>query len=106
MTEPSLPPDAALLGEITPAMLMETFEGWRVFEQRGLWWAVRPGVRAEGGPESLLRNTIARRELEDLAESLCVQAWLELMSPGELAGIWRDGSLPPLSDAALPEMAP
>jgi hypothetical protein len=106
MTEPSLPADVSVLGEITPEMLEETFPEWRVFEQRGLWWAVRPGVRADAGPESLLLRTIARRELTGLAESLCVQRWLELMSAEELAGIWRDGVLPPLSDVPLPMLVP
>lgn len=86
--------DAASLGDVTPDMLRETFGGWRVFESGGVWWAIRGGKVAEGGPESLLRVAIGDRRPAGLAEKLCLQEWLDNLGPGELAAVWRDVALP------------
>jgi hypothetical protein len=98
--------DMGVPGEVTEEMLAETFPQWRLYESRGLRWAVRDGAERLDGPGSLLKRMLASRSLDGLAEALCVQEWLELMSPEELAGVWRDGSLPPPSDVPLPMLVP
>lgn len=98
--------DRSVFGDITPEMLRGTFPRWRVYESRGLWFAVRDGAERLGGPGSLLRSTLAMRDLAGLAEALCAQEWLDLLTPEELAGVWRDGALPPPSDVPLPMLVP
>jgi hypothetical protein len=102
----SRPRDLSVLGEVTEGMLGETFPRWRLYESRGLWFAVRDGAERLDGPGSLLRSTLAMRDLAGLAEALCVQERLDRLTPAELAAVWRDGALPLPSDVPLPMLVP
>jgi hypothetical protein len=86
--------DVAALGEVTPEMLRGAFPRWRVFESAGVWWAVRGGMSVPDGPGSLLRVALGARDLAGLAERLCLQEWLDGLSPVELEAVWRDAALP------------
>lgn len=81
-------------GEITEAMLRETFPQWRIFGHLGAWWAARPGVRKDDGPESLLLRVVTAPDLTSLADRLCLQEWLDSLSPEQLAAVWRDMAAP------------
>ena len=87
-------------------MLHETFPQWRVFTSGGVWWAMRPGVLAHDGPGSLLRLALGAPDLPGLAEKLCAQQWLDMLSPEELEAAWRDMALPPPSDVPMPMLVP
>ena len=88
-------PQSAVLagesGEVTAAMLRETFDHWRVFEKDGRWWAMRAGAVAGEGPRSLIRPVVCAMTLRGLAEQLSLQEWLRRMSAAELEAVWRDG---------------
>lgn len=94
------------LGKITAPMLMETFPRWRVFESGGIWWALRSGSQATGGPESLLRLVIGAPDLIGLADKLCLQEHLDALATDELAAVWRDAALPAVPPAAEGEGGP
>lgn len=95
MTGDGWPPlDMGILGEITAGMLVETFPEWRVLESRGAWWAVRGGKQEKNGPRSLLALVIDAPDPTALAEKLCLQEWLDGLSPDELEAVWRDVALP------------
>lgn len=95
-------PGMADPGEITPLMLHETFPGWRIFKSAGVWWAARPGVLVLDGPRSLLRLSLGAPDLAGLAEKLCTQARLDMLSPGELEAAWLGRALPAPPDVPLP----
>jgi hypothetical protein len=83
--------DVASLGEITPAMLRETFPQWLIREGAdGNLVAVRDGPVVLHGPKSLLRRTVSAADPTALAEQLCVQEWLDGLDAGSLAAAWRD----------------
>jgi hypothetical protein len=88
-------PQAAVLaggfGEITAAMLRETFDHWRIFEKDGRWWAMRAGAVAGEGPRSLIRPVVCAMTLTGLAEQLSLQEWLRRMPAAELEAVWHDG---------------
>lgn len=83
------PRDIASLGEITPAGLRTVFTGWRIFGADGAWWAIRGGRHSRVGPESMLLCALAASDLTGLAERLCIQEWLDGLSPDELAALYR-----------------
>jgi hypothetical protein len=82
---------AGEFGDITAAMLRETFDHWRIFEKDGRWWAMRAGAVAAEGPHSLIRPVVCGMTLGGLAEQLSLQEWLRRMSAAELEAVWRDG---------------
>jgi hypothetical protein len=85
---------AAGPGEITAGMLRATFPQWHIARNGGTWWAVRGGLARLDGPESLLLRVITARDLGGLAERLCLQDYLDRLSPEELAAVYRDMRLP------------
>lgn len=85
---------AAGLELITVGMLRATFPEWRIFGDSGSWWAVRGGLVRLEGPQSLLRRVITACDLTALAERLCLQEYLDRLSPEELAAVYRDMALP------------
>jgi hypothetical protein len=86
--------DVASLGDVTPEALRKTFPDWRIFNSGGVWWAARRGVQEWIGPESLLLRVICAADLTALAEKLCLQEWLDALSPDKLAAVYRDMTLP------------
>jgi hypothetical protein len=87
---------AASFGTLTPEGLRETFPQWRIFQlSSGVsWWATREGVQKWDGPESLLQRVIIAPDLTALAERLCLQEYLDGLSPEELAAVYRGVALP------------
>jgi hypothetical protein len=81
--------DVAILGTLTVGMLRETFPEWRVFEQGGVWWAIRGGIQVWDGPRSLLLRSHTASDLTVLAERLCVQEWLDGLDAEALAAVYR-----------------
>ena len=86
--------DLADLGEITPDILRKTFPSWRIFCHLGVWWAIRGGHEALYGPQSLRRCVLTAPQLIALAEKLCLQEWLDSLSPDELAAVYGDTTDP------------
>jgi hypothetical protein len=81
----------AALGEVTPAMLRETFPQWRfAWLPDGSAAAVRGGPVVPDGPESLLLRTVSAADPTALAERLCLQEWLDGLDAASLAAVWRD----------------
>ena len=86
--------DVFSLGAITPESLRATFAQWRIFEERGSWWAMRGGPEWPVGPRTLLLRVIRARDLSVLAERLCLQEYLDRLDPQELAAVYRNMTLP------------
>jgi hypothetical protein len=84
----------ASTGEITVEMISRTFRQWRVFEQRGTWWATRGGLQVWDGPRSLLLRVITAPDLTALADRLCLQEWLDSLGDDELEAVYRGDVLP------------
>lgn len=74
---------------LTVDMLRETFPEWRVFEQGGVWWAIRGGIQVWDGPRSLLLRSFTAPNLTTLAEKLCIQEWLDGLDDEALAAVHR-----------------
>jgi hypothetical protein len=81
--------DVASLGEITAEMLREVFPQWWIFPGDGAWWAVRGGIQAKTGPESLLMRALTATDLALLADKLCLQEWLDGLDSAELEAVYR-----------------
>jgi hypothetical protein len=81
--------DVASLGEITLEGVRRVFPLWRIFPAEGAFWAVRGGWQPWSGPESLLLRALTSTDLTDLAEKLCMQEWLDSLTPEGLAAVWR-----------------
>lgn len=81
--------DAASSSEITAEELRETFPQWRIFQSGEIWWATRGGRQHWDGPESLLLRAIRASDLPGLAESLCMQHWLEGLDEQALAAVYK-----------------
>jgi hypothetical protein len=81
--------NVASLGEITVGELREVFPQWQIFSNRGAWWAIRGGVQAWSGPETLLRRVLNASDLTVLAERLCMQEWLDGLDDEALAAVYR-----------------
>ncbi|HEY0932448.1 MAG TPA: hypothetical protein VGD91_01790 [Trebonia sp.] len=84
---------AALPGEITLEMLRETFDHWTIGTANDRLWAFRTGDFAAGGARSLIRACVMADTATRLAEQLCIQAWLQSLSAGELEAVWREGTM-------------
>ena len=80
-----------LVARITVGMLRETFDEWTIGEVDGCLWAFRAGTFTAEGPRSLLRACVTAGTVPGLADQLCLQAWLELLSTAELETVWRHG---------------
>ena len=89
-------------GTITPAMLADTFPGWRVSESGGTCLAHQGGPRDQDGPGPL-PSVLTAPDLTALAEKLCLQERIDRtgrLSAAELAAVWRGGAgLPALTGA-------
>jgi hypothetical protein len=81
--------DVAILRTLTVGMLRETFPEWRVFEQGGIWWAIRGGIQVWDGPRSLLLRSLTAPSLTTLAEKLCTQEWLDGLDDEALTAVYR-----------------
>ena len=46
----SEPPAMTAPGQITAAMIRQTFPHWRIFCEDGTWWATRGGLEEQAGP--------------------------------------------------------
>lgn len=77
-----------------------TFPGWRIGGERGTWYAFRGGLEMLEGPRSLLRRYLCANTLQDLAEQLGLQEYLDGLSDQALADVWQQASLPKPSEAA------
>lgn len=90
-------------GTITPAMLTDTFPGWRVSESGGTYRARWGGPRERNGPGPP-RRVLEAPDPTALAEKLCLQERINRtgeLTAAELAAVWRDGvALPALTGAA------
>lgn len=67
------------------------FPEWRIFQVPDAWWAARGGLQQWSGPASLLARVLSAGTLNALAEKLSLQAYLDQLSPDELAAAYRDG---------------
>ena len=81
--------DVASLGEITLESVRRVFPGWTIFPAEGAFWAVRGGWQAWSGPDSLLLRAMTARDLTALAERLCMQEWLDGLTPEGLTAVWE-----------------
>ena len=73
---------------------------WRLGGTPGNWFAVRGGLEAASGPQSLLRHCLSASTLEALAEKLCLPEHLDGLSGQELAGVWQRVKLPHSTEQA------
>ncbi len=78
----------------------EAFPEWRIFETRGVWWAIRGGLQEWNGPASLLARVLSAGALDGLAEKLSLQEYLDHLTPAELAKVYLEGLTVPI--ASLP----
>jgi hypothetical protein len=90
-------------GTITPAMLADTFPGWRVSEAGGTCRARRGGgPREQDGPRPS-RRVLTAPDFTALAVKLCLQERIARtggLTAAELAAVWRDEVvLPGLTEA-------
>ena len=94
----SRPLPGASPGEVPSQLGLEavraTFPDWRLYRISGSWHAFRGGVVMLDGPSSLLRRHLRADTLLDLAERLCLQAYLDDLSDQELAEVWQRMRLP------------
>lgn len=67
------------------------FPEWRIFQAHGVWWAIRGGLQEWTGPASLLARVLCAETLNALTEKLSLQEYLDHLTPGELAKVYRDG---------------
>jgi len=67
-----------------------TFPEWRIFQAHRVWWAARGGLQEWTGPASLLARVLCAETLKALAEKLSLQEYLDHLTPGELAKVYRD----------------
>ena len=81
--------EVASVGQITVEMITRTFRQWRVFEQDGMWWAIRGGLQVWDGPRSLLLRVITAPDLAALADRLCAQEWLDGLNDETLEAVYR-----------------
>lgn len=79
-----------------------TFPGWRIGGERGTWYAFRGGIEMLEGPRSLLRRYLHANTLQDLAEQLGLQEYLDGLSDQALTDVWRRARLPEPSGQAAP----
>jgi len=95
--DPAVPARAigAAVGQITTAMIRQTFPHWRIFWQDGTWWAIRGGLEEQDGPRSLIRRVHASADLSVLADKLCAQDWLDNLDDDALAAVYRGNPTEP-----------
>jgi len=96
-TEPSTaeqPMAVAVLAEITLEELREVFPQWHVFGRSGVCWAMRGGLVAWDGPQSLIQHVHTASHPIALAEKLCLQEYLDRLDSQELEAVWRHMALP------------
>lgn len=89
--------DSALPGTVARLnldMLRAVFPAWRIGSSPGYWFAARGGIDAPDGPRSLLRPYLSAGTLLELAELLCLQAFLDGLSDHELERVWQRFELP------------
>ncbi len=72
-----------------------TFPQWRIFQAHGVWWATRGGLQEWIGPASLLARVLCAETLNALADKLSLQEYLDHLTPGELAKVYREGMMVP-----------
>ena len=83
-----------VLAGITLGELRAVFPQWRVFGRSGVCWAVRGGLVAWDGPQSLIQHVHTASDPIALAEKLCLQEYLDRLDSHELEAVWRDMALP------------
>lgn len=86
--------------ELELSSVRATFPGWRIGGERGTWYAFRGGIETLEGPRSLLRRYLRANTLQELAEQLGLQEYLDGLSDQVLADVWQQASLPKPSEAA------
>ena len=86
--------DVACLGEITPEGLRATCAQWRIARHPSGWWAMREGIAGLDGSRLLIQHVHVAPDLKGLAERLCLQEYLDGLTPDELAAVWRAMALP------------
>ncbi len=80
--------------------LRATFQNWRLGGAPGNWFAGRGGVEFANGPRSLRRRCLSASTVEALADMLCLQEHLDILSDQELADVWQQLKIPAFSKAA------
>jgi hypothetical protein len=80
-------PEAA--GSTTLEMLQEEFRRWRIFENDGIWRAMRTGTATTEGPRSLIHPALSAPSAEELGGLLDLQEWLLSLTPAQLEATWR-----------------
>jgi hypothetical protein len=83
------------IGEVTAAMLRDTFPDWHVFSNFGAWWATREGSQKFTGARSLIRCVLVAGSLAALGDKLCLQEWLDGLHPVTLDEVWREMTVRP-----------
>ncbi len=78
-------------GTLEPDAVQEAFSCWHIFTAHGAWWAMRGGLQEWSGPASLLARVLCAETLAALTEKLSLQEYLDLLTPDELAKVYRDG---------------
>jgi hypothetical protein len=87
--------DMAAPGEVAPEMLSRTFPQWRIFRVLTQWWANREGLQKLTGPQSLIRHSLIASSPTALAEKLCLQEYLDQLTPENLAAVYQGVALHP-----------